>query len=64
MIELLSLIGFLANLVFFVWFGTTLNSINRNLAFLALRAQDQDAQPQTGVFTQAHADRLAKALGS
>jgi hypothetical protein len=31
MSELFALIGFIANLIFFIWFGATLNSINRHL---------------------------------
>lgn len=41
MSELLSLIAFLANLVFFIWFGATLSSINQRLGHIADHAGRQ-----------------------
>jgi hypothetical protein len=35
MSDLLAFIAFIANLVFFIWFGSTLNSINRHLRQIA-----------------------------
>lgn len=38
---LLALIVFVANVVFFIWFGRTLNSINRHLKHVADHAERQ-----------------------
>lgn len=39
--DLVAIIAFLVNVAFFFWFGSTLNSINRNLAQVADHAQRQ-----------------------
>lgn len=38
---LLEIIAFLASLLFFIWFGRTLNSINRHLDYVADHAERQ-----------------------
>jgi hypothetical protein len=38
---LLSIIAFVVNLVFFIWFGYTLNSINRHLGRVADHSERQ-----------------------
>jgi len=41
MSDLIAIIAFLANLTFFIWFGATLNSINRHLRQVADHGERQ-----------------------
>jgi hypothetical protein len=39
--DLLAILVFILNLIFFIWFGTTLNSINRHLGNIADHVERQ-----------------------
>jgi ribosomal protein L40E len=41
MSDLIAFIAFVANLAFFIWFGSTLNSINRHLSKVADHSERQ-----------------------
>jgi hypothetical protein len=39
--DMFSLIGFVVSIIFFIWFGSTLSSINRHLANIADHSERQ-----------------------
>jgi len=58
---LVALIAFIANIAFFFWFGSTLNSINRNLEYMAMTTKYTSDLTK---FLADHAERQTRLLAS
>ncbi len=73
--DLLAIIVFIANVIFFIWFGTTLNSINSELCWIRLivaQVRDNSAlvinltkySADLAKYTADHAERQTRLLAA